>query len=311
MTHLATEIEKLTNEHLGRTVAHVLLYNNYDLTEGSILAFLFDAGARAPFAVLKFSRSRTILAREYENLKSVYNVDPKLAAAPMFFDQTKEFFVLCMAPIDANRLSGYRAKSRKLKLVAMRLTKFHEILRSQSETATITRNDYLKPFSGLYDTELPTNVADYYNETAIIHMDSLEKFPLKAIAQHGDLYFDNILTKGQRIYFLDWEDFGDVKMPGYDLFSLVFDICNLESGETRLLRRSIDLIAASTIDYFRKLALPVDIVDAIMSYTLVQQYHRSWTLGRTSQVAFAKRLGVIAENEKLFRLIAEAYRKRR
>ncbi|HNP62621.1 MAG TPA: phosphotransferase [Woeseiaceae bacterium] len=311
MTRLASEIEILTEKHLGMTAARVLLYNNYDLTEGSILLFLFDTASSSPFAVLKLSRNRPVLAREYENLQCVHKVCPGLAAAPLFFDQTREFFVLCTAPIAANRLSSYRAKSRKLKLVTRQLAELHTTLRSQSGAATIKSDDYLKPFSGLYDTPLPASVADYYNELAAKHAQSLLQFPLPEISQHGDLYFDNILARGQRIYFLDWEDFGDIKLPGYDLFSLVFDVCNLENGETRLLRRSIDFIAANTVGYFRQLEIPADIVDAIMSYTLVQQYHRSWTLGRTSQEAFATRLVAVAENEQLFKLIARAYRAKR
>lgn len=307
MKPLMTAIDKMAQKQLGRTPGRVLLYNNYDLTEGSILLFLFDLNSNTPFAVLKLSRSRSILAREYENLRAIHKICPRLAAAPLFFDGTGEFHVLCTEPLDANRLSGYGAQTRKLKLISTQLATLHELLRSQSSTTIFSAEDYLRPFSGLYDSELPVNIADYYNETASEHARTIEEFAVAQIPQHGDLYFDNILTKGRRVYFLDWEDFGEVKLPGFDLFSLVFDVFRLQDKNVSVMEKAIDFVADSTVEYFRKLGIPADTVYALMSYTLVQQYYRSWTLGRTSKGAFAHRLVFLAENEDLLARMANAY----
>lgn len=307
MTPSMSVIESLTNDRLGKTPSRVFLYNNYDLTDGSVLLFLFDQTSTTPFAVLKLARNRSILIREYENLNTIDSICPGLAAAPLFFDQAADYYVLGTAPLIANRLSGYRARSRKLKRVSARLAKLHELLRSQSPSTMFQVEHFMRPFAGLYDTELPVTVADFFNDLAAVHAQLIRQFPVEEISQHGDLYFDNILAKGRRVYFLDWEDFGEIKLPGYDLFSLVFDVCGLQDGAVAQLEELIDSVAGKTVNYFRKLGIPSGVVEALISFTLVQQYHRSWTLGRTSKESFARRLVNLEANRDLFPYMSNAF----
>ncbi len=307
MQSVTTVINKLIHDRLAMTADHVFLYNNYDLTEGSILLFLFKRATTAPFAVLKLSRNRSILLREYENLKHIREIYPGIAAVPLFFDEIDDYHVLCTEPLNANRLTGTRAKSKKLGLVTARLSKLHLLLQSQSATTTFSKEDYLQPFTGLYETELPVTIADYYNDLAAEFAHKIEYSSVRKIPQHGDLYFDNVLTKGRQVYFLDWEDFGAINLPGYDLFSLVFDVCNLQDEKVDLVEKSLDSVARCTEDYFRSLEIPAGIVGALMAYTLVQQYCRSWTQGRTSKEAFRRRLVFLADNKSLLMHMTDAY----
>ena len=300
-------INKLINDKLGQTADRVFLYNNYDLTEGSILLFLFKHSATAPFSVLKLSRNKTILFREYENLKLIRNIYPTIATVPLFFDEIEEFYVLCTEPLNAYRVTGYRAQFKKLRLVTARLSKLHHLLQSQTGTTTIQPAEYLTPFSGLYDTDLPVAIADYYNDLAMEHVGKIESMPVRRIPQHGDLYFDNILAMGSQVYFLDWEDFGEVNMPGYDLFSLVLDLCDVQNKMADVVAESIDDVARCTRDYFPILEIPAGVVGALVVYTLVQQYYRSWIQGRTSKEVFRRRLEVFADNKNLLLRMTEAY----
>ena len=80
-----SDIVTLIQDRLGQTADHVLIYNNYDLTEGSVLLFTFKHGASFPFSVLKLSRNRSILLREYKNLQLICDACPGLATTPLFF----------------------------------------------------------------------------------------------------------------------------------------------------------------------------------------------------------------------------------
>ena len=55
----------------SRPPMRVLMYNNFDLTTGSVLLMIFPPGARVPDVVVKLCRDATVVQREYEHLQAV------------------------------------------------------------------------------------------------------------------------------------------------------------------------------------------------------------------------------------------------
>ncbi len=47
---------------------------------------------------------------------------------------------------------------------------------------------------------------------------------LPVIPQHGDLYSGNVLSNRKRFYIVDWENFGAVDLPFYDLLTLLYSL---------------------------------------------------------------------------------------
>jgi thiamine kinase-like enzyme len=54
---------------------------------------------------------------------------------------------------------------------------------------------------------------------------------LPVIPQHGDLYSGNILSHRGRFYVVDWESFGMIDLPFFDLLILLYSLLR-DTGET-------------------------------------------------------------------------------
>jgi Ser/Thr protein kinase RdoA (MazF antagonist) len=54
---------------------------------------------------------------------------------------------------------------------------------------------------------------------------------LPVIPQHGDLYSGNIISHQDRFYIVDWESFGAIDLPFYDLLTLLYSLLR-ETGRT-------------------------------------------------------------------------------
>ena len=105
---------------------------------------------------------------------------------------------------------------------------------------------------------------------------------LPPVPQHGDLFVNNMLLHDRRWYILDWETFGKVDLPFYDVLTLVFSWLRA-GGETpsewnEPLRRHVP-------DLMRRYARALDIapwrVRALLPLILANWFHMQWADGRT------------------------------
>jgi len=68
------------------------------------------------------------------------------------------------------------------------------------------------------------SVAERWNtEEGLSELESLG-----AVPQHGDFVVNNVGTKGSRLIVFDWEDFGKVSLPGFDLCTLAMSLADAE-----------------------------------------------------------------------------------
>ncbi len=56
---------------------------------------------------------------------------------------------------------------------------------------------------------------------------------LPAVKQHGDFTFNNLSKGGEGLIIFDWEDFGRVNYPGYDLATLIFSSFKFDFQEIK------------------------------------------------------------------------------
>jgi thiamine kinase-like enzyme len=101
------------------------------------------------------------------------------------------------------------------------------------------------------------------------------------IPQHGDLFLDNLLTDGKRWHVVDWETFGSIDLPFYDLFTLLLSALSSE-GETPD-RWKPALAAATpglTADYVCRLDLNAADIPVLLPLSLANWFHLQWSDGR-------------------------------
>jgi hypothetical protein len=116
--------------------------------------------------------------------------------------------------------------------------------------------------------------------------DRLETLPV--IPQHGDLYAGNLLQHGQAWYVIDWESFGMVDLPGYDLYTVLLSLL-LKDGENcrewhpKLMARIPGLVRL----YGEKLGLSDTNLAILLPLTLANWFYVHLRDGRTE---FSKRM---------------------
>jgi thiamine kinase-like enzyme len=111
-----------------------------------------------------------------------------------------------------------------------------------------------------------------------VSMDWLKALP--AIPQHGDLFPSNILTHRREWYVVDWESFGMVNLPFYDLLTLLLSLLQTEAETPDKWHPSLTKQAPLLIgDYARQLGLRADI-PLLLPLTLANWFHLQWVDGR-------------------------------
>jgi Ser/Thr protein kinase RdoA (MazF antagonist) len=111
---------------------------------------------------------------------------------------------------------------------------------------------------------------------------------IPVIPQHGDLFVDNLLTDGKSWHVVDWESFGSIDLPSYDLFTLLLSVLGVE-GETpdgwkRDLAAEIPGLVANYVNW---LELNRPDIGVLLPLSLANWFHLQWSDGR---VEFAARM---------------------
>jgi hypothetical protein len=104
---------------------------------------------------------------------------------------------------------------------------------------------------------------------------------LPKIPQHGDLFIDNVLHYQDQWHAVDWETFGAVDLPFYDLLTLVLSLMGAPgkdpaSSSTRL-EQQIPLLIAR---YGLALDVPDSWISNLLPLTLANWFYLHWLEGR-------------------------------
>ena len=260
-----------------------LLHNNYHPTASTFNVLWFHGKDRFPRVVTKIGREEYGLVREFESLRTVYALADSHVPRPLGFEKTDELWTLWMAGVPGLRIprrSSYKASM--LELMVDVLASIHHGLAKPPSESTPDRHQRMieRPLAALMEwgasAEVRTGCKTIAEE---LSADWLQKLPV--IPQHGDLFLDNIIRNRDQYYFVDWETFGAVDLPFYDLLTLTISILRA-SGETlesldRNLVRQVPLLIER---YARRLELPVSIVSKLVPLTMANWFYLHWVEGR-------------------------------
>jgi len=281
-----------------RPPIQVLMYNNFGPAdvEGtliSVLLFLFQKKDRQPSVVIKLNQDMNAHCREYEALCTIQRVMNGLAPAPLFSESYGDWGIIGMSSLYGKCLSGWDERVNVLPIVGDRLLSCHLRLRGAMQEITHFLSSeqvqkILKTVNG--SPALLNQAVDVWASVC----SGLTNLSLPCIAQQGDFCFPNILFHGKNIFFLDWEDFGEITIPGYDLFCLLLSFYFPNEGQQakRFFQDRVFLKhARQCVDrYFRGIGIPKELARKLFEFTLIQQFLSSYQKKRLSTELFAQRL---------------------
>jgi len=277
------------------------MYNNFDYTTSSILLFLFCEYKKKPDVVVKLCQKKYIIEKEFDNLVAINNSLPGLSPVPLFRENFDEFGVLGMKSVSGKSIVSWQERIASLPEIVDRLIKFHHCM----QNGVLDQAQLSERFQKINKLCEELTLSRECVENLITANATLKQYFLPEIPQHCDLCFNNILKDNASIFFLDWEDFGNVSMPAYDLFCLISSFCF--SGQSESVNRFFkDTVLVENIrqcirKYFDAFGLSLNAAYELFIYTLFEQLTLSHNQGRTSKELFLKRLVKFTKHSQCFR----------
>lgn len=210
-----------------------------------IIFFVFLENSDRPFLVAKTVRTYRdagVVGRGYANERFLNNLtknSPFSAMFPealLFHDDGYEIWsaeTVC---------GGRRASAHDLENILSAYNSLSEHIKKNSGGAIAINADYgkniLRQFSGTDETI--DGLRKY-----LVGLWRDEKITLPRLPQHGDLTIDNVFIEDGAVRIIDCDLFGDVVLPGFDIFHLLTRSDASISMPVRL------------VDYFRKINIDV------------------------------------------------------
>jgi aminoglycoside phosphotransferase (APT) family kinase protein len=203
---------------------HFWIYNNWHPHCANLDVMWFHDNDRFPLVVTKLDREQKALAREFENLACVHSRVPGCVPRPFNFLKLGDFWALWM-----EGLPGF--PSDMVHSTKMR----HSIVKALVSIHTAVHGRIQRTGDERYRQMVcdPLHVLAQFGDSAAVRtacarlsqkIDKGWVDSLPALPQHGDLYSGNILWFRDQPQLLDWESFGEIDLPFYDLLILLVSL---------------------------------------------------------------------------------------
>ena len=260
-----------------------LFYNNYHPQCVNLDLMWFHDAERFPSVATKLDRNPEILEREFENLRRVHSRAPEWVPRPLSFGRLGEFWALWMEGLPGTRFQIPRGDASPiLRQVAEMIASIHAAVCSQEPPTGPVRYRRMV-------TEPIASVARFGDSAAVISgcarmVEAVDRAwigSLPVIPQHGDLYPGNIILFHGRPQVLDWETFGAIDLPFYDLLTFLIALMGANGDPPKQWDAALAGQAPALIGlYGGRLGLPVSAVERLLPLTLVNWFHLLWRDGR-------------------------------
>jgi hypothetical protein len=262
---------------------NALVHNNYHPHYSGMNLLWFRNREKAPRVVTKLHREPALLTREFDNLRRVHAAVPDMVPRPLHLGRFGAFWGLWMAGVPGTRCSFHPScPPAALRGVADTVTSLHRALLEPAPAAPQRYRrmvcDPLATVARSGDSAVvQAGCTAVAGETSPYWIASLP-----AVPQHGDFYSGNLLSAGKRWYIVDWESFGMIDLPLYDL--LTFCVSLLRSAGEMPDRWPAALtseIPALIARYCAAFGLSAADARLLLPLALANWFHLQWTDGRT------------------------------
>lgn len=260
-----------------------LLHNNYQPTISTFNVLWFHGRERFPRVVTKVCQDQSMLDDEFRGLQTVFAAAGAYVPKPLSLDSVDKLWTLWMSGVPGQRVPTRKVyPASLLEPLTDTLASVHSALRQRPSCPSAGRYERMvaKPFAALSNWGTSAEILAHCKMLAAeCSAGWIEQLPV--IPQHGDLFLDNVIRDGNCYYLIDWETFGAVDLPFYDLLTLLISVLNASGGEPQRLNPTVSgqfpiLIAR----YARHLALPVSLVTRLLPLTMANWFYLHWLAGR-------------------------------
>ena len=198
-----------------------LVYTNRGQKRSSLLVFVFPAGSPNPQAIVKLSRDTASIAREFSALERLSHRLPERVPRPYLHGDIQGFGYLAMEAVAADAPTPV-AFAGLLPEVLRGLILIHDQVAEGVMSHDVLGWEVLAPLC-----EFERTWATHHRDLTLLcssvrrRLETLMHVELRQLPQHGDFCVDNLLVRPDgRIVVIDWEEFGSVRLPAYDLITL-------------------------------------------------------------------------------------------
>jgi hypothetical protein len=263
-----------------------LLINNYQPNYSTLSLFWFCNGAEFPSVVTKIFGAPDIPRQEFENLKDVYVAAPTLVPRPLHFGPNGEFWMLWMEGMPGWPFQPRKdSSSVRLGSVMDALVSIHCRVRREHAEGDRHRRMVVEPLN---------TIAQFGQEESVragcerLATRCTEQWlgSLAIIPQHGDFFVSNLLLYRNKWSFLDWESYGAIDLPFYDVFTFLISLL-LEGGEGPEYWSSslVEKVKGLIRRYARGLGGDFPDLSLLLPLTLANWFHLQWLDGRSAFTA--------------------------
>jgi hypothetical protein len=258
-----------------------LVYNNYHPHCSDIDVLWFCRGESHPRVVTKVSREPERPRREYSGLQEVHAVASRWTPRPLCLDEHESLWMLWMEGVPGTRLHA-RAIFGSAASVVESITGIHDALRRppSGDSSERFRESALDPLTAL--SRFGNSAAVSEGCRRILETTSREWLGgLPVIPQHGDLYDGNLLCDRGAWRVIDWETFGTVTLPGYDLFTFLLSLLFARGrSSTEWPVGVTDRMPLLTAQYAARMGLGRKDMPLLLPLTLANWFYIQWRDGR-------------------------------
>ena len=259
-----------------------MLFNNYQAQCTNLDLFWFHNDGKSPRVVAKLTRDEALLRREYDNLTRVHERAPAITPAPLAFRKSSPFSELWMKGVPGAPLDAVAPAADMVQSVGETITTLHERLRGEANAAARDRlkRMVLDPIATLAafgnDQSVNDGCSDLLRRISEEWMSALPVIP-----QHGDLAAGNVLVSGRKIHIVDWESFGLVDLPLYDLLTFLLSLLLVSGNDPNAWDRKLaEAASRATSKYAVRLGLTAETRALLLPLSITNWFHLHTAEGR-------------------------------
>jgi len=209
-----------------------VIYNNYQPHCSNLDVLWFHNRTAFPRVVAKFCNDPAPLKKEFENMRRAHQCAPAVVPKPLHFGPLGHLWGLWMEGVPGSVITTAKSYAPDvLHCLVEIVASLHAAVRRGRDELDPGRyrNLVQEPLEAVAQFRPSTVVKTGCSQvTAAISAQGLNSLPV--IPQHGDLYSGNILSYRDRFYIVDWESFGAIDLPFYDLLTLLYSLLRDTGG---------------------------------------------------------------------------------
>jgi aminoglycoside phosphotransferase (APT) family kinase protein len=218
--------------------ASYMVYTNRGERRSSSLVFIFPSGSREPRVIVKLSQDTASIAREFNALDRLSSQLPRHVPRPYLHGERRGFGFVAMeavagGPIPVAAFEHFAGD------IVRKVIEIHSLVKEGAMSDDVRRAELLEPLSEFERTWTSGHEGLRSLCCSVrTSLEGLRTVGLPRVFQHGDFCLDNLIARPDRsVVVIDWEDFGAVGLPAYDLVSLFVSLDGREPFTERSLER--------------------------------------------------------------------------